>query len=189
MPFLKKVWQNEPSGGTPITAVEMNRIEEGIAEVAGVLSSGVLTGVTPRPTSEEDGTPRWKTTFAATLTVNMANIVEHWIGSKLVGWQNEWGALRGRNPYPTYGDSLLRGIIMDGDFVSNGNFAELVDRRAGMTAPRNQLWARRWFDGRLVRNGIPHIDVYYHQGSGPIPWADLPDPVLVVADDTLAGPT
>src|SRR5690606_8091663 len=51
----------------------------------------------------------------------------------IVSWANEWGAIRGRNPYPTYADALARAIIEPDDFTGSGPNSgaafEIVDRR------------------------------------------------------------
>lgn len=129
----------------------------------------------------EDG-PLWRTDLTDAVQTTFSNLAEHWVGGKLRSWLNEWGALRGRNPYSSFADSLVRAIIEAGDYVSNGNFIELVDRRIEANSPKRQVYGRRWADGRLIRNGIPFVDTYYHAGDpATIPWDDLPVPCMIIA--------
>lgn len=72
-------------------------------------------------------------------------------------WLNEWGALRGRNPYSSWADSLVRAVIQDGD-NTNGNAFEVNDRRTGATY--TVPFGVRWSDGAIRRNGVTLHMVY-----------------------------
>ena len=72
-------------------------------------------------------------------------------------WLNEWGALRGRNPYSSWADSLVRAIIQDGDNL-NGNAFEVNDRRTG--AVYTLPFGVRWSDGAIRRTGVVLQMVY-----------------------------
>ena len=87
------------------------------------------------------------------------NVSEVHVNGVLRSWFNEWGALRGRQPYSTWGDALVRGIIEAGDFVNSGNFAELVDRNLP-AGPGRVKWGVDWKSGDTVRNGVKTSSVY-----------------------------
>ena len=90
-------------------------------------------------------------------------------------WQNEWGAWRFSNPYPTYCDAGFRFTVNDGDYVGTGggggNALEISDRRSGVTGGAQQLWGRRASTGELVRRGVVMADTYVRTGG---PGAALP---------------
>lgn len=118
-----------------------------------------------------------RTDIGYPIDANSPEVDQVWVDSKKVSWRNEWGALRGRNPYTTWSDSLLRAIIDSGDFVANnGNAIEIVDRR---TAPSTISYGRKWTDGSLVRNGNPMADVYVME-SGGTPPANLPPGTVII---------
>lgn len=105
---------------------------------------------------------KWSTSFAGTLLTTMANIAEHKIGTFLAGYLNEWGALRGSNPYSTFSDSLVRAIIPSTGPAyggASGNYIELQDRRVTAGAGRN-LHGRRWSDGALMRKDQVITETY-----------------------------
>lgn len=108
------------------------------------------------------------------------NIEEIRLNGVVQVWINEWGALRGRQPYTTWSDSLLRGVIEPGDYTGTaGCFAELEDRRA--TGASRKLWGVRWADGATVRKGHVMSDVYVQENaSDPIPPEVLSLPNVVV---------
>ncbi len=118
--------------------------------------------VDQRALTTSETAPAWKTVLTGTLVTTLQNIVEHWVGSTMQSWSNEWGALRGRQPYPAYVDALVRAIIQTGDNVTTGAGAsggctvELVDRRGTETT----LWGRKWNGGDLVRNNVVMADTY-----------------------------
>jgi hypothetical protein len=97
------------------------------------------------------------------------------IGGAVRLWHNEWGALRGTSPY-AWGDALIRAIRNQGDGITAGNFIELQDRRTG--ANSNIMYARRWTDGKLVRNGIVMADSIVLGPSDPVP-ANLPAGTII----------
>ena len=78
------------------------------------------------------------------------NTTELYVGGILRGYLNEWRALRGRNPYTTFADALVRAIVGNGDNTA-GNAFELVDRRTG--APTTVLWGVNWGNGRMTQGG------------------------------------
>lgn len=69
MPFTMKLWADGPSGNTPITAAELNRLETGISEAHSVIAEqaaaladaeAAITNLTERVTALEAlgvGTP------------------------------------------------------------------------------------------------------------------------------------
>lgn len=145
-------------------------------------TSTKLSSYTMRSAATKTAPSIWRTDLNDALEIDYSNIAEHKVGGKVRSWLNEWGALRGRNPYSTWGDALVRGIIMAGDYVENGNFSELLDRRREPEDPRYTIYGRRWADGRLVRNSIPMVDIYYHEGDPTtVPWEDLPTPCVIIA--------
>lgn len=56
MTFLKKIWRDEQSGGTPINSQDLNRIEQGIADNAdawdSICRAPTLLATLPQSTSE-----------------------------------------------------------------------------------------------------------------------------------------
>ena len=120
----------------------------------------------------------------ATLNPNLTEVRDE--RDEIVSWGNEWGALRGRNPYSTWADSLVRGIIEAGDYVgtalSGGNFIEVVDRNLPDT-PRRKLFGVRWGTGKIVRNGVEVPDLVVRQAaSDPILESTPPNSVVVTLD-------
>lgn len=81
---------------------------------------------------------------------------------EIVSWMNEAGQYRFRNPYSTWADSGVRGIIEPGDYVGTanggGNFMELVDRNIP-DGPARKKWGVRWASGKIVRNGVEVPDL------------------------------
>ncbi len=71
-------------------------------------------------------------------------------------WLNEWGALRGTSPY-AWGDALVRCIRSTGDGITSGNAIEVQDRRV---SPSVNMFAVRWNDGAILRNGTAVQSVY-----------------------------
>lgn len=60
MPFTKRAWADNPAGGTPIDAANLNRIEEGIAAAAEAAASYTVVGTTAGayPTTRPTGAGR-----------------------------------------------------------------------------------------------------------------------------------
>lgn len=101
---------------------------------------------------------KWRTDFTGTLATSSGNVNEHWINGTLRGYDNEWGAKRGRaGVYPTYADALVRAIIEAGDYVgtpgAGANAIEIVDRNFAAGNQR-QTWGRAWANGQLIRKGV-----------------------------------
>ena len=103
------------------------------------------------PRSDTTAGSQWTTDFTGTLETTHPDIAQHKINGVVRAWSNEWGAIRGRNPYTSWADSLVRGVINDGDYVNGGNFMELADRRTGRAS--DTLWGVRWQDGRMTQGG------------------------------------
>lgn len=163
MPYTKQNWNNGSGGGTPLNAARLNTMEKGIEDAH-------IEKVDKLETRNEPATAvSRRINLRHTLDVGNPNLEEVWLGPSasavLRRWVNEWGALRGRNPYPTYADALVRAIIDTGDFVGNGTAAnsgnafEIVNRTLPDVGQRRQVWGRRWFDGALIRNGNLMADV------------------------------
>lgn len=112
-----------------------------------------------------------------TVTTSDPNLREVVIQGTLRSWFNEWGALRGRNPYPIYADALVRAIVQGSDFVGAGGSAfEIVDRTGGTGFT---VWGRKWDGGALVRNGHTMADTWVRPSpSTPIP-STLPPGTIV----------
>lgn len=107
------------------------------------------------------------------------NIWQVIIGGVIRFWHNEWGAIRGRNPFPDWADALVRGIRGQGD-NSNGNYIELEDRRTGApTDATKVMHGRRWSDGGLIRNGLSMSDAIVLGASDPVP-SNLPAGSIIV---------
>lgn len=157
----------------------------------GPVSGDYVPSFNQRSIATKGDEPLWKTDLDDPLEIDYPNLAEHWVANKLMGWLNEWGALRGRNPYSSFGDALVRAIIDTGDYVANGNFIELVNRTLPSNDPKRGIYGRRWLDGRLIRNSIPMVDTYFHPGDpATIPWDTLPTPcVIITAIDLEAAPT
>ena len=127
---------------------------------------------------ESDATDiMWETQFTGTFDTGQADIARHRVGGVIRSWQNEWGALRGRNPFAAYADALVRAVIESGDFVSDGNAFEIVDRTLE-AGPIRQKWGRRW-NGTLVRNGLLLNDSIVLDHDDPVP-DDLPTGTIIV---------
>lgn len=131
---------------------------------------------------DDTDSSQWTTDFTGTLETSDTNIAQHKINGVVRAWLNEWGALRGRNPYSGWADALLRAVIDNDDTVTGGNVFELVDRRTGTSDPTNKLWGVRWQDGRMVQGGNIVGTVFtlnVDQDESDIP-ASLPSGTLVV---------
>lgn len=127
---------------------------------------------------EDDGIVQWETDFTGTLDTAQQDIARHRIGGVIRGWLNEWGALRGRNPYGSgFADALVRAIIDTGDDTGGSTdcAVEIVDR----TGTPFTSWGRRWQDGALIRNEILMNDVIVLDNAESVP-ADLPAGTVIV---------
>jgi hypothetical protein len=94
-------------------------------------------------------------------------------------WWNEWRALRGRNPYTSWADALVRAVVENGDNTA-GNALEIEDRRTGRTS--NIKWGVNWGTGRMTQCDNPVGTVFTlnaGETSANIP-ATLPAGTLVV---------
>lgn len=76
------------------------------------------------------------------------DILEITVASVIRLWFNEWGALRGRNPYTTIADPLVKSQVEDGDYTA-GNAFEVHDNRTGAAA--TVLWGVNWGTGRITQ--------------------------------------
>ena len=126
---------------------------------AGSLASHVTLASTPE-TSDPD-----------TMQMTIVGVVRSW-------W-NEWRALRGRNPYTTWADALVRAIVGNGDHTG-GNALEVVDRRTGAAA--SVLWGVNWGSGRMMQGDAQVGTVFVLQAgqtTADIP-ATLPPGTLIV---------
>lgn len=106
---------------------------------------------------------------------------------QVVTWHNEAGQLRFRNPYSTWADSGVRGVIEPGDYtgtaLGGGNFVELVDRNLPDVAGQRKTWGIRWATGKTVRYGVEVPDLFMRQAaSDPIPSSTPPGSVVVTLD-------
>lgn len=81
-------------------------------------------------------------------TTDDPNQMEYRIRGVMKAWWNEWRALRGRNPYTTWADALVRAVVENGDNTS-GNAIEIEDRRTGKVA--KVLWGVNWGTGRVTQ--------------------------------------
>ena len=126
--------------------------------------------------------PLWRSNFVGTLASTMSNVVEHWQGSRLVAWANEWGAARFRPGYTGYADAGVRFIIEPDDFTGTsgggGAAIEIVDRRIP-DGPDRKRWRRMWEDGSLQRNGITMNDSIVLADSESVP-VGLPINTIVI---------
>ena len=118
-------------------------------------------------------------TLTATPATTDPNMGQVTIAGVIRSWWNEWRALRGRNPYPTWADALVRGIVVDGD-NTNGNTYEIVDQRTGATS--YVKWGVNWGTGRITQ-GDQAVGMVYAltvgQTTADIP-ATLPPGTLIV---------
>lgn len=132
--------------------------------------------------TEAPGQPLFRRDLDYVVEAANPNLSEIAVSGTLRSWINEWGALRGRNPYGTWADALVRAIIETGDYVGVGGGAgcafEISDRTKP-EGPARVSWGRRWQTGALVRNGITMADTWIQQTpTTPIP-ADLPPNTIV----------
>lgn len=173
---------------TPTGAISATNVQAAIAEVASEAAATDVALVSSLSGKlDKTGTlasvssgPLFRRDLNYTMATTQPNLFEFAVNGSVRSWLNEWGALRGRNPYPTFNDALVRAIIEPGDSIqTGGNAVEIVDRRLPDGAAR-QVWGRRWSDGRLVRNGNLMTDVYWHlDPEEPLP-DNLPVPCLVI---------
>lgn len=103
---------------------------------------------------------------------------------EIVSWDNEAGQYRFRNPYSTWADSGVRGIVEAGDYtgtaLGGGNFMELVNRTL-VDSNARKVWGVRWGTGRTVRYGKEVPDLLVRSAaSDPI---THPDPAVIVTLD------
>ncbi len=132
--------------------------------------------------SRDGSAVMWSTSFTGTLDSSATeSIAENAINGVVRSWLNEWGGMRGRNPYPAYADALARAIVETGDYTGTGggggNAFEIVDRRLPAGVGR-QRWGRRWEDGTLIRNGLEMADAIVLGAADPVP-TDLPAGTLI----------
>lgn len=121
-----------------------------------------------------------RTELNYTIDANSPELHQVYNSGKKVSWLNEWGALRGRNPYTSWTDSLVRATIEAGDFMSSiGNAIEIVDRRP---AENVVMYGRRWGTGQLVRNGNLMADTYVMPNGGTPP-SNLPAGTVIIELD------
>lgn len=112
-------------------------------------------------------------------SINDPNHMELYVSGVLRTWWNEWRALRGRNPYTTWADALVRAVVETGDNTA-GNALEIQDRRTGAAA--DVLWGVNWGSGRVTQGDNPVGMVYtleHAQTEADIP-STLPVGTLVV---------
>lgn len=115
--------------------------------------------------------------------VSDPNTMELSVAGVLRNWWNEWRALRGRNPYPTWADALVRAFVYDGD-NTNGNAVEILDNRTGHAA--SVIWGVNWGTGRITQGDISVGMVYVltsAQTTADIP-STLPPGTLIVRRTT-----
>jgi hypothetical protein len=126
-----------------------------------------------------EGTLSKNVLLSAIPDTNESNHMELHVLGVLRSWWNEWRALRGRNPFSTWADALVRAIVGDGD-NTNGNALEIEDRRTG--APADILWGVNWGTGRMTQGDQPVGAVFVlnaDQDETDIP-ATLPAGTLIV---------
>jgi len=93
--------------------------------------------------------------------------------TELSTWRNEWGALRGTPASYYKDDALIRGVARSDLTNQSGGFLELQN------SARDTLYARRWRDGALVRNGNVMADVLVLGPSDSVP-AGTPAGTVIV---------
>jgi hypothetical protein len=137
--------------------------------------SGVEAGVTTLGTSKLNDTY----VLTALPETEDPNLFEVIITGQTRAWLNEWGAFRGRNPYTSWADALVRAIVNTGD-ITTGNAFEIEDRRTGH--PSNVLFGVNWGTGRVVQ-GDNQVGLVYilesTEDESDIP-ATLPAGTLIV---------
>lgn len=166
-----------PLGLSALTGTETRR---GLVELATTTeaSTGTDTSRVVTPAGLASAV-MLKNVNRATVVVEDPDESQFSIGGTLRSWWNEWRALRGRNPYPTYADALVRAVVMDGDFTG-GNALEIEDRRT--TNSITSIWGVNWGTGRVTQQDCAVGMVYVlnaSQTSADIP-ASLPAGTLVV---------
>lgn len=170
---------------TAVGAVGAGTLQAAITTLEGLIASGgsATTKIDKIDTRTVTGAAR-RLNLNYTVATSDPNLSEVAINSKVVSWDNEWGALRGRVPYTGYADALVRAIIETGDFTGSGgafgNAMEIIDRRIA-DGPARQRWGRRWADGGLVREGNLLPDTYIQAHiDDPIPAWVLAMPSVVI---------
>lgn len=137
-----------------------------------------VSGKVDKDATQATDTSSWirRLTLGYTPATTSSDFFQMIIGGVKKMWQNEWGAIRGTSPY-SWGDALVRAVRSDSDGITSGNFVELQDRRAG--ANSNNIYARRWTDGALVRNGVVMADALVLGPSDAVP-AGTPAGTIIV---------
>ena len=126
------------------------------------------------------------------ISALQANLSEVSIAGVIRSWRNEWGAFRGRNPYPDYADAVVRGIVESGDYTGTGNGGGNVFEVVNRLLPEGrlrQMWGVRWATGKVVRNGVEVPDLWMRGSASSALEAEIPPgSVLVTLDGEKSGP-
>lgn len=114
------------------------------------------------------------------LAVASTDLERNYVGTggaggtnELATWRNEWGALRGTPASYYKDDALLRAVGRSDLTNQSGGFIELQN------AARTTIFAIRWRDGVIVRNGVETASVVVLGPSDSVP-AGTPAGTVIV---------
>ena len=112
--FAKKTWKDGSGGGTPVTAVELNRLEQGVADL-----TAAVNGL-------RDSVSRYKTLWGKTLTIP---VNKNQIGILICSTSIGGIMVNGKTVYIDNSLSSLVSISVSGE-----NATLTVDREMSLTA-------------------------------------------------------
>ncbi len=139
MDFNQKTWQDDQAGGTPITAAELNRVEQGIKDAEGEVNLNSAHRLSPHAPADADNTATNETSHAAETAHRTGDGSDH--ADVVLNSTHRLSAHAPANADNTASNETSHAdVVTDGDFAANGILIRTGAGAYGSTADNSANW-------------------------------------------------